>query len=193
MASLDPRDHYKIDRATVDVEALAQRQARYLKIHAEEAHWHRRVARLGYAVSAFTVFVEYKVNLALRHHPDLMNKVDVRAYQIFDDWARGDFARKFDLRIPPSVAASPTTQRLPSSLKRIKPADISRLIKNPRSMLDMKFFHNVGRSKGVWKLQSFQPNKSGGVEYKVEFERAFPVSLDEKGIRLFLTRSRISR
>ncbi|KDQ16110.1 hypothetical protein BOTBODRAFT_186794 [Botryobasidium botryosum FD-172 SS1] len=32
-----PLDHYKVDRASVDVEALAQRQARYLKIHAEEA------------------------------------------------------------------------------------------------------------------------------------------------------------
>ncbi|KDQ14395.1 hypothetical protein BOTBODRAFT_174876 [Botryobasidium botryosum FD-172 SS1] len=43
MASSDPRNFYKVDPASVDPEALAQRQARYLKIHAEETEGPRRV------------------------------------------------------------------------------------------------------------------------------------------------------
>lgn len=37
MPSSHPLDRYKVQRSSVDVEALAQRQAQYLKIHAEEA------------------------------------------------------------------------------------------------------------------------------------------------------------
>ncbi|KAI0744550.1 hypothetical protein C8Q76DRAFT_764197 [Earliella scabrosa] len=116
-------DLYKVPRDQVDVEALAQELARYVRITTEDTEFlsydpahpdeylgpanaaiaeltppkslEDRAKRMHIAFGATMVFSQFKIAYALRDHPDLDLEVERRQAALMDDWFKNEYPRLF--------------------------------------------------------------------------------------------------
>nr|VWP01895.1 Cell morphogenesis protein (Cell morphogenesis protein PAG1) [Ganoderma boninense] len=178
-----------------------------IKKHTPPETLEDRVGRLHIAMAALMVFLEFKVNGALRDHPDLEFQVEVRKEQLMDEWYQTEFARLFPERwnrVSRTPSTLTTRGRLPTPpptrrsgvAKPVSDDEVEEFLRTPYTLMGKRFVHSPPEGhdqghSGAWKVVSYTVRDSDeGIvhEYQVLLDAlgVEPLPMDEGEVRYLL-------